>query len=154
MNEITIYCDGACSGNPGPGGFGYIIRKDGKSAEFKGGSPSATNNRMELTAAIKAIEKIKQRSKITVVSDSQYLVKGMTEWISGWQKRGWINSQKDPVKNKDLWLKLIELSKKHDIRWEWVRGHEGHIENEKCDRLAREYIDKIKYQISNIKTKT
>ena len=115
MQEITIYCDGACSGNPGPGGFGYIIKKSCKSAEFKGGSPATTNNRMELIAAIKAIEKIKHHSKITVVSDSQYLVKGMTEWIFGWQKRGWINSQKDPVKNKDLWLKLLELSKKHKI---------------------------------------
>ncbi|OGL50920.1 MAG: ribonuclease HI [Candidatus Schekmanbacteria bacterium RIFCSPHIGHO2_02_FULL_38_11] len=144
MQEITIYCDGACSGNPGPGGFGYIIKKSCKSAEFKGGSPATTNNRMELIAAIKAIEKIKHHSKITVVSDSQYLVKGMTEWIFGWQKRGWINSQKDPVKNKDLWLKLLELSKKHNIKWEWIKGHDGHPENERCDELAREYIEKIK----------
>ena len=144
MNEITIYCDGACSGNPGPGGFGYIIIKNDRSAEFKGGCRSTTNNRMELIAAIKAIEKIKHHSKITVVSDSQYLVKGMTEWIFGWQKRGWINSQKDPVKNKDLWLKLLELSKKHNIKWEWIKGHDGHPENERCDELARKYIEKIK----------
>jgi len=98
---------------------------------------------MELLSAIKAIEKIHKPSKITIVSDSQYLIKGMTEWIFGWQKKGWVNSKKEPVKNKDLWIRLINLSKKHNINWEWIRGHEGHKENERCDQLAREYIKKL-----------
>jgi len=151
MEEIIIYCDGACSGNPGPGGFGCITKRGDKEEELSGGELLTTNNRMELLSAITSLEMIPRRSKITIVSDSQYLIKGMTEWISGWQMKGWINSKKEPVKNKDLWLKLINLSKKHSIKWEWVRGHEGHKENERCDYLAREYIKKFKIQ--NLKFK-
>ncbi len=142
---IEIFCDGACSGNPGMGGYGCIIRCDGKETEFSGRDPMTTNNKMELTAAIKGLESLKVPSKVTVTTDSQYLVKGMTEWINGWQKKGWINSNKKPVLNRNLWERLIELSRKHEIKWVWVRGHDGHYENERCDELARQAIDSFKW---------
>ena len=144
MTNIEIFCDGACSGNPGVGGYGCIIRCDGKETELSGRDPMTTNNKMELTAAIKGLESLKKPSKVTLTTDSQYLVKGMTEWINGWQKRGWINSSKKPVLNRNLWERLIELSKKHEIKWVWVRGHDGHYENERCDELARQAMNSFK----------
>jgi ribonuclease HI len=140
MRKLDIFCDGACSGNPGPGGYGCIIRQDRKEIVLSGRHAMTTNNKMELTAAIKALEALRTPSKVTLTTDSQYLVKGMTEWITNWQKRGWINANKKPVLNRELWEHLLELSKKHDIEWIWARGHEGHYENERCDSLARSEI--------------
>jgi ribonuclease HI len=137
---IEVFCDGACSGNPGPGGFGAILRAGGTMKELSGGELNTTNNRMELTAAITALEALSRPCIVSVTTDSQYLVKGMTEWIFSWMKKGWVNSKKDPVLNRDLWERLYALSKKHRIEWKWVRGHSGHSENERCDELARTAI--------------
>jgi len=138
--HVEIFCDGACSGNPGVGGYGSILRCGGKVKEISGGEGLTTNNRMELTAAIRALEALKRPCEATITTDSQYLVKGMTEWISGWVRRGWVNSKKEPVLNRDLWERLIELCNQHKVRWVWVRGHNGHDENERCDELARNAI--------------
>lgn len=137
---VHIFCDGACSGNPGPGGYGAILRFNGHEKEIKGGETNTTNNRMELTAALEALKQLKRPCKVVITTDSQYLVKGMTEWIDGWQRKGWRNSKREPVLNRDLWEELLELSRKHVITWKWVRGHDGHVENERCDCLAREAI--------------
>lgn len=138
--NVEIFCDGACSGNPGPGGFGCILRAGGKEKELSGSELVTTNNRMELLAAITALESLKRPCKVVLTSDSQYLVKGMTEWISGWLKRGWKNSKKEDVLNRDLWERLLALSNVHTIEWTWIRGHNGHRENERCDQLARDAI--------------
>ena len=143
-DAVTIYTDGACSGNPGPGGYGAIIKEGDKTLELSGGENHTTNNRMELIAAITALKKIKRNSKVKIITDSQYLVKAMTVWKYGCIKNRWMNSKKEPVKNKDLWLELIRLSKSHQIEWIWIKGHEGHEENERCDFLAKEAIKKIK----------
>jgi ribonuclease HI len=137
---IEIFCDGACSGNPGPGGFGAILRAGSSEKELSGGELNTTNNRMELTAAITALEALSRPCSVSVTTDSQYLVKGITEWIFSWMKKGWVNSKKDPVLNRDLWERLYTLSKTHRIEWRWVRGHSGHPENERCDDLARSAI--------------
>lgn len=141
--RIEIFCDGACSGNPGPGGFGAILRAGNSEKELSGGEVITTNNRMELTAAITALEALNRSCSVTVTTDSQYLVKGITEWIFGWIKKGWINSKKEPVVNRDLWERLYTLSNTHRIEWKWVRGHSGHLENERCDELARAAIKEI-----------
>ncbi len=141
MSMIEIFCDGACSGNPGPGGYGCIIRSNGSTRELSGGSERTTNNRMELSAAIAALEALQSPSKVAITSDSQYLVKGMTEWIEGWIKRGWVNSQRQPVLNRDLWERLLVLSEPHQIEWIWVRGHAGHLENEICNGLAQGAVE-------------
>jgi len=140
---IEIFCDGACSGNPGPGGFGAILRSGKLEKELSGAEYDTTNNRMELTAAITALEALKRPSRAIVTTDSQYLAKGMNEWLSGWIRRGWINSKKDPVLNRDLWERLDSLSKIHSVEWKWVRGHSGHPENERCDELARAAITEL-----------
>ena len=140
---IEIFCDGACSGNPGPGGFGAILRSGKLEKELSGAEFDTTNNRMELTGAITALEALKRPSRAVLTTDSQYLVKGMNEWLSGWIKRGWINSKKDPVLNRDLWERLDSLSKIHSVEWKWVRGHSGHPENERCDELARAAITEL-----------
>ena len=140
MSIIEVYTDGACSGNPGPGGYGIILKKGDHSRKISGYAPSTTNNRMELMAVIEALRAIKKPSKVKVVSDSSYVIKGMTEWITGWKNKNWINSQKKPVLNRDLWEKLLEFSRPHSVEWVWVKGHHGHIENEECDKLAREAI--------------
>jgi ribonuclease HI len=140
---IEIFCDGACSGNPGPGGFGAILRSGNFEKELSGAEFDTTNNRMELTGAITALEALKRPSRAVLTTDSQYLVKGMNEWLSGWIKRGWINSKKDPVLNRDLWERLDSLSKIHSVEWKWVRGHSGHPENERCDELARAAITEL-----------
>ena len=137
---VEIFCDGACSGNPGPGGYGAILRYGGRKKELSGGARDTTNNRMEMTAAIEALRRLKRPCRVLITTDSQYLVKGMTEWIEGWQRKGWRNSKKEPVVNKDLWELLLALTKSHSVQWKWVRGHDGHVENERCDQLAREGI--------------
>ncbi len=142
--KIEIFCDGACSGNPGVGGWGSVLRWNGHEKELSGAAGETTNNRMELTAAIEALASLKRPCAVVLTTDSQYLAKGMTEWIAGWQKRGWVNSKKEPVLNRDLWERLLELAKIHRIEWVWVRGHNGHPENERCDELARQAIEKFK----------
>lgn len=137
---VEIFCDGACSGNPGPGGYGAILRYGGRVKELSGGARDTTNNRMEMTAAIEALRQLKRPCRVVITTDSQYLVKGMTEWIDGWQRKGWRNSKREPVVNKDLWELLLALIKPHTVQWNWVRGHDGHVENERCDQLAREGI--------------
>lgn len=142
MPQIFAYTDGACSGNPGPGGWGaLLIAKDGehllKTRELKGGEADTTNNRMELLAAINALETLEKPSQVTVITDSAYVKGGITEWIFGWKKRGWKTSTKKPVKNEDLWRRLDEATQRHSVVWEWVKGHAGHPENEKADELAR-----------------
>jgi len=137
---VEIFCDGACSGNPGPGGYGAILRCGGHVKELNGGARETTNNRMEMTAAIEALRQLTRPCQVLITTDSQYLVKGMTEWIAGWQRKGWRNSKKEPVLNKDLWELLLALTASHSVQWKWVRGHDGHVENERCDQLAREGI--------------
>ena len=142
MTEITAYTDGACSGNPGPGGWGVVLQaKAGgevvKQRELKGGAPETTNNRMELLAAITALETLKTRSSITIVTDSAYVKDGITKWIHGWKAKGWKTAAKKPVKNEDLWKRLDAATQDHAVRWEWVKGHAGHPENELADELAR-----------------
>lgn len=134
---VEIFADGACSGNPGPGGFGAILRYGEKVREISGCEPETTNNRMELRAVIEALKLIKRPSRIRVTTDSTYLVKGMSEWVYQWMKKNWISSSKKPVLNRELWEMLIHLSRPHEVEWCWIRGHTGHPENERCDQLAR-----------------
>ncbi len=143
MKKVDIFTDGACRGNPGPGGYGSIIRIKGKTEELRGSAEKTTNNIMELTAAVVALNQLKDPCEVVLTSDSQYLVKGMTEWIDGWIRKGWINSSKQPVKNKELWVELDRLNRRHRISWVWIRGHSGHVENERCDRLANQAIDEM-----------
>ncbi|MBW1786742.1 MAG: ribonuclease HI [Deltaproteobacteria bacterium] len=139
--QITeIFSDGACSGNPGPGGYGAILRHGRTVKEISGCESHTTNNRMEMMGVISALKALKRPCRVRIVTDSNYVVKGMTEWMPGWLKRNWVNSQKKPVMNKDLWLQLLDLSRNHHIDWQWVKGHDGHPENERCDQLAREAI--------------
>jgi len=135
---IEIFTDGACKGNPGPGGWGALLRLGTKEKELCGGEPLTTNNRMELTAVIRALEALKRRSKVKLHTDSQYVQKGISEWIAGWKRRGWKTADKKPVKNVDLWLQLDQLATQHDIEWLWVRGHAGHEGNERADILANQ----------------
>ena len=137
---VEIFTDGACSGNPGPGGYGAVLKYGEHYKEISGCELKTTNNRMELMAVIEALRLIKGPRRIMVVTDSNYVVKGMTQWIEGWVRRNWINSQKKPVLNRDLWELLLDLSKPHNIKWTWIKGHAGHIENERCDKLARDAI--------------
>jgi ribonuclease HI len=143
MKKVEIFTDGACRGNPGPGGYGSIIRIKGKAEEFRGSAEKTTNNIMELTAAIVALNQLKEPCEVVLTSDSQYLVKGMTEWIDGWIRKGWINSSKQPVKNKEHRVELDRLNRRHRVSWVWIRGHSGHVENERCDRLANQAIDEM-----------
>ncbi|MDY0291401.1 MAG: ribonuclease HI [Desulfuromonadaceae bacterium] len=138
--SVEIYSDGACSGNPGPGGFGTIMRCNGHERELSGYSPQTTNNRMEMLGAIVGLEALKFPCNVKLTTDSQYLLNGITKWIHAWKKRNWKNSQKKDVLNKDLWQRLDKLAQAHNIEWHWVRGHTGHPENERCDELARQAI--------------
>ncbi len=138
---VEIFSDGACSGNPGPGGWGTVLRYNGHCKELSGFDPETTNNRMELIGAIEGLKALKRSCQVRVTTDSQYLKKGMTEWLDGWVKKGWKNSQKKPVANRDLWEQLLELQGIHQIEWCWVKGHAGHPENERCDELARAAIE-------------
>lgn len=137
MVQVEIFTDGACSGNPGPGGWGAILRYGETERELSGGEADTTNNRMELTAAIEALNALKRPCDIVLTTDSTYVKDGITSWIDGWKKRGWKNSQKKPVKNEDLWKALDEARSRHTVEWKWVKGHAGHAENERCDELAR-----------------
>jgi ribonuclease HI len=136
--KVVIHTDGACSGNPGPGGWGAILASGAHRKELKGGETMSTNNRMELTAAIKALEALKSPSDVELYTDSNYLRGGITSWIKGWKKNGWRTSDKKPVKNVELWQELEEAASRHDVRWHWVKGHDGHDDNERADELARE----------------
>lgn len=138
--SIIIWSDGACSGNPGPGGWGTIVKMNGKKHEYSGSGRRTTNNIMEMTGALEGIRRTPEGSRIKVITDSQYLVKGMNEWINNWKKRNWKKSDGNPVLNRDLWIELDEASQKRTIEWIWIKGHDGHPENERCDKLAREAI--------------
>ena len=137
---VAIYTDGACSGNPGPGGWGAILRWADQERELHGGEPHTTNNRMELMAAISALEALKRACTIDLHTDSQYLRHGITQWIHGWKRNGWRTADKKPVKNADLWQRLETAMARHEVRWHWVRGHAGHALNERADVLAREGV--------------
>lgn len=139
MNDtptVTLFTDGACSGNPGPGGWGVLMRWNGQEKELSGGEAQTTNNRMEMTAVIMGLNSLKQPCGVAVYSDSQYVIKGITEWLPGWKRKGWKNSQGKPVENRDLWEAMEEAAKRHKVTWHWVRGHNGHAENERVDALA------------------
>jgi ribonuclease HI len=141
---VEIYTDGACSGNPGPGGYGAVVKCGDRVREISGCERMTTNNRMEMKAVIEALLLLKRPFRIRITTDSNYVVKGMTEWLPGWITRNWVNSQKKPVQNRDLWERLLELSRPHDIEWKWIRGHNGHRENERCDYLARDAIHRCR----------
>lgn len=136
MDEVEIYTDGACSGNPGPGGWGAILRAKGTEKELSGSEKDTTNNRMEMMAVIAALEAITRPCSITITTDSQYVMKGMTEWLAGWKAKNWHTASKKPVKNADLWKRMEAAAVQHTLQWEWVRGHQGHPENERADQLA------------------
>ncbi len=140
---IDIYTDGACKGNPGPGGWGVLMRSGGHEKEMCGGEASTTNNRMEMTAVIRALEALKRTSSITVYTDSQYVMKGVQEWMPNWKARGWKTADKKPVKNVDLWQHLDGLLQQHEVRWQWVKGHAGHPENERADALANQGVAQV-----------
>jgi len=144
VNEhIEIYADGACKGNPGPGGWGAWLAFDGREKELFGGEAMTTNNRMELTAVIRALEALKRASKIKMYTDSVYVQKGITEWIKGWKMRNWRTSDKKPVKNEDLWKQLDALAQQHQIEWIWVKGHAGNAGNERADALANQGVNAV-----------
>ena len=137
---VEIYADGACKGNPGPGGWGVLLRSGDSERELYGGEPDTTNNRMELTAVIRGLEALKRRCKVRLYTDSQYVQKGISSWIHDWKRRAWRTAEKKPVKNVDLWQRLDTLAREHDVEWHWVRGHAGHPENERADALANRAI--------------
>lgn len=143
MKRVDIFTDGACKGNPGPGGWGALLRMGRHEKELSGCEPETTNNRMEMTAAIKALNALIQPCEVTLYTDSRYLIDGMTKWIDGWKKKGWVNASKKPVRNADLWHDLIEAAAPHTIRWQWVKGHSGHPENERVDKLASDAAESV-----------
>jgi ribonuclease HI len=142
--QVEVFTDGACSGNPGPGGWGAILRWNGKERELSGGMELTTNNQMELTAAIKALEALKEKCTVSLYSDSSYVRDGMKSWIHGWKKNGWKTADKKPVKNAGLWQALDAARKRHDVHFHWIKGHAGHPENERCDELARLAMEPFK----------
>ncbi len=141
--KVELYTDGACRGNPGPGGWGVLMRYGSHSKEMSGGEPTTTNNRMELMAAIKGLECLSRPCDVVLYTDSKYVMQGITEWIDNWKKRGWKTSAKKPVKNVDLWQRLDEARQRHHIEWKWVKGHSGHDGNEMADLLANRGIDEM-----------
>lgn len=141
--SIEIYTDGACKRNPGPGGWGALLRDGGREKELYGAEPHTTNNRMELTAAVQALSALKKSCQVDLYTDSQYLRQGMTEWLAGWKKKGWRNAKKEPVKNSDLWQALDQLAQTHQVQWHWVKAHAGHPENERADALANHAISEL-----------
>jgi ribonuclease HI len=143
LDKVVIYTDGACRGNPGPGGWGAILRYGGHEKELHGAEPDTTNNRMELMAAIGALESLKRPCEVTLTTDSQYLKNGITEWLPQWKRRGWRTADKKPVKNQELWQRLEKAAAKHKIHWKWIKGHSGHPENERADQLANKAIDRL-----------
>ena len=136
MKTIDIFTDGACKGNPGPGGWGAILRMGNHEKELSGGEADTTNNRMEMTAVIRALKALNEPCAVTIHTDSRYVIDGMTKWIEGWKRKGWLNASKQPVRNQDLWHDLIEAVLHHQIEWQWIKGHTGHPENERADQLA------------------
>ncbi|BAN69244.1 ribonuclease HI [endosymbiont of unidentified scaly snail isolate Monju] len=144
MNKpVELFTDGACRGNPGPGGWGALLRYGDVEKELWGGEPETTNNRMELMAVIRGLEALRRPSRVIVTTDSQYVKNGITQWIHNWKRNGWKTSAKKPVKNADLWQRLEEAAGRHDIEWQWVRGHTGHAENERADALANRGIEEM-----------
>jgi ribonuclease HI len=143
---VTIFTDGACSGNPGPGGWGALLRYNGIEKELSGAEPDTTNNRMELMAAIASLESLKRTCRVEITTDSQYVLTGITSWLPNWKARGWKTASKQPVKNEDLWKRLDAATKPHTIQWFWVKGHAGHVENERVDELARHALETMRGQ--------
>jgi ribonuclease HI len=141
MREVAAFTDGACRGNPGPGGWGAVLRFGSLEKELCGGEPQTTNNRMEMTAAIRALESLRERCRVQVFTDSVYLKNGITEWLPNWQRRGWRTADRKPVKNQDLWEALAALTGRHEVSWHWVKGHAGHPENERADALANRGLE-------------
>mgnify|MGYP006174585409 CR=1 FL=1 len=147
MSHVIIHTDGACKGNPGPGGWGAILQTgQGHEKELWGGEVLTTNNRMELMGAIRGLEELKRRCNVLLVTDSQYVMKGINEWMVNWKKRGWKTAAKEPVKNADLWQQLDEQVSRHKVSWKWVRGHIGHPGNERADQLANRGVDEVRAQ--------
>ena len=142
-DKVEVFTDGACRGNPGPGGWGALLRYGEREKELYGSERETTNNRMELMAAIIALESLKRPCEVILTTDSQYVRKGITEWIAGWKRRGWKTADKKPVKNQDLWQRLEAATHKHEIHWKWIKGHSGHEENERADQLANRAIDEL-----------
>jgi ribonuclease HI len=140
---VEIFTDGACRGNPGPGGWGVVLRYKGVEKTLHGGEALTTNNRMVLTAAIAGLEALKRRSRVVLTTDSLYVMKGIEEWLADWKRRGWKTADRKPVKNVDLWQRLDEAAARHEVKWQWVRGHTGHPENERADALANRGIDEL-----------
>jgi len=143
LKKVEIFTDGACRGNPGPGGWGALLRYGDVERELYGGAPDTTNNRMELLAAIEALKALSQRCSVDLTTDSVYVKNGITSWLAGWKTKGWKTSSRKPVKNVDLWQALDEENQRHDVRWHWVKGHNGHAENERADMLANLGIDEL-----------
>lgn len=138
MKRVELFTDGACKGNPGPGGWGALLRMGGHEKELSGSEPDTTNNRMEMTAIIKGLSALIEPCDVALYTDSKYVIDGITKWVHGWQKRGWKTAAKKPVLNEDLWRELIDMSARHNVSWNWVKGHSGHPENERVDQLASE----------------
>jgi ribonuclease HI len=147
MKHVEIHTDGACLGNPGPGGWGALLRYGSTERELAGGEPDSTNNRMELMAAIMALEALSGPCIVTLHTDSQYVQKGISEWMPAWIRRGWKTAGGDPVKNRDLWERLLAAAGPHTMHWRWVRGHNGHVDNERVDKLSRLAAEKVRQQV-------
>lgn len=141
MKKVAVYTDGACRGNPGPGGWGAVLLFGTHSKELCGGEPETTNNRMEMTAAIRALEALREPCSVDLYTDSKYLRSGITEWLPNWRQRGWRTASRKPVKNQDLWEALVAATERHDVKWHWVKGHAGHPENERADELANRGLE-------------
>ena len=146
MKRVDIFTDGACKGNPGPGGWGAILRMGVHEKEMSGGDAETTNNRMEMTAVIRALKALTEPCAVTIHTDSRYVIDGMTKWIEGWKRKGWVSASKQPVRNQDLWHDLIEAVLHHQIEWQWIKGHDGHPENERADKLASDAAIRVQVQ--------
>ena len=153
MKVVTIHTDGACEGNPGPGGWAAVLEYAGQRREISGGAPATTNNRMELMAAIEGLRALRDRCEVILYTDSVYVRDGISKWVAGWKRKGWQTADKSPVKNKDLWMELDTLAAKHAVTWKWLKGHAGHVENEKCDGLARAAIVTLRGKFSKAELK-
>ena len=138
MKSVALITDGSCLGNPGPGGWAAVLRYGKNARELSGADPETTNNRMEMTAVLEGLSALRKPCRVTIEIDSEYVKKGITEWLAGWKRRGWKTASKQPVKNQDLWRRLDEAVARHDVKWRWVKGHAGHADNNRCDELARE----------------
>lgn len=143
MKKVIVHTDGACKGNPGPGGWGALLEFNGKVRELKGGEIQTTNNRMEMMGAIMALETLREACQVTLYTDSSYVMQGLTQWLPGWKKRGWRTADNKPVKNQDLWERLDAAAARHEVQWQWIKGHAGHAGNEAADRLANEGVAQI-----------